>query len=155
MSRTQVRISASALKELAVTQWDFTVSLEQLLASAGLVRGPTSMPDIIRTASAVVEQSRRDDPEGLHRWLNANADALVGQQLLIASVHVQPSPGADLPRVLNDWLEGRGSATAVEAVEWLKESHPGLLRAWLLSRIDEMIAAEMAANPADGTRSAT
>ncbi len=143
------------LKEVAMTQWDFAVNLEQLLTSAGQVGGPTSMLDMMRTASAVVAQSRRDDPAGLHRWLDENADALVGQQLLIASVHVQPSPGAALPRALNDWLEGRGSETATEAVAWLKENHPGLLRAWLLSRVDEMIAAELAANPADRAGSTT
>lgn len=138
-----------------MTQWDFAVNLEQLLATAGLVTGPTSMPDIIRTASELVDRSRRHDPEGLHRWLDANADALVGQQLLIASVHVQPSPGADLPRVLGGWLDERGGATAAEAVAWLKESHPGLLRAWLLSRVDELIGAEMAVEPDGDPPSAT
>jgi hypothetical protein len=100
------------------------------------------MTEMIDAASSVVAASHAD-PGALRRWLSENAETLVGQQILVTAVHSQQSPGADLPRVLQDWVSQAGRVTAFAAVEWLKEEHPALLRAWLLTRVEDLIAAEM------------
>jgi hypothetical protein len=101
------------------------------------------MSEMIDAASSVVEASHAD-PAALRRWLSENAETLVGQQILVTAVHSQRSPSVDLPRVLREWASQGDRVTAASAVEWLKEEHPALLRAWLLTRVEDLIAAEMA-----------
>ena len=85
----------------------------------------------------------RSQPDELQRWLSDNLSALIGQQILVASVHAQSSPLVELPRVLRAWAAESNDPTAAAAVEWLKEEYPGLLRAWLLCRVEEMIDIEL------------
>lgn len=125
-------------------QWDFAANLTQLLDLAERGDGPQTMSELIAAASSVVQRSQAD-PTQLRRWLDDNAQALVGQQLLVTVVHGQESPGVELLRVLRKWVAQTDDRTAAAAVEWLKEEHPGLLRAWLLGRVEELIAAELAA----------
>jgi hypothetical protein len=127
-----------------LTQWDFTANLEQLLASVERGDGPRSMSSMIQAAAALIQRSRRNNPTGLEGWLNDNADALIGQQILIANVHAQPSPATELPRALHQWAAQGEGRTPAQAVAWLKEEYPGLLRAWLLSRVEDLIGDEMA-----------
>jgi hypothetical protein len=75
--------------------------------------------------------------------LSDNAEVLVGQQLLVASVHAQSSPAADLPRVLREWAAGADERTPAAAVAWLKEQYPALLRAWLLCKVEDLVADEL------------
>jgi hypothetical protein len=98
---------------------------------------------MIEAAEAVVRVGR-SHPTELQRWLNDNAETLIGQQILVATVHAQSSPETELPRVLRAWCAGASGSTAVEATEWLKEEYPGLLRAWLLSRVEELLDAAIA-----------
>ena len=122
-----------------VTQWDFAADLDRLLAGLRQGDGPQSMSGMVENAGALVEQARGDDPEQLARWLDDNAVPLVAQQLLIATVHAEQSPATELPHVVREWAAAR-EATAADAVAWLKEEHPGLLRAWLLGRVEELVA---------------
>jgi hypothetical protein len=99
---------------------------------------------MVQAAEVLVRRSRAEDPAGLDGWFRDNAEALVGQQLLVANVHAQLSPAADLQSVLSEWAARSENSTPAAAVAWLKEEHPGLLRAWLLSRVEELIADELA-----------
>ena len=126
-----------------MAQWDFGVEVTRLLERTEHGNGPRTMTEIIGAASSVVAASHAD-PAALRRWLSENAEALVGQQILVTAVHSQQSPGADLPRVLQAWASQAGRVPASAAVEWLKEEHPALLRAWLLTRVEDLIAAEIA-----------
>lgn len=130
-----------------MTQWDFAANLDGLLASVeGGDRGPRSMSEMVQAAATLVQRSRSQDPHGFERWCNENADALVGQQLLIANVHSEKAPSSDLPRTLRDWVAQDPTRGPTEAVAWLKENHPGLLRAWLLSRVEDLVGQEMTKN---------
>ena len=102
------------------------------------------MSQMIEAAHAIVRHGR-SDPVQVQRWMGDHAETLIGQQILVASVHGQRSPDVDLPRVLHAWAAAADpSPTAAAAMEWLKEEHPGLLRAWLLSRVEELLDAELA-----------
>jgi hypothetical protein len=100
------------------------------------------MSQMIEAAETVV-RAGRSDPAQLQRWLNDNAEVLVGQQILVSSVHAQLSAGTELPRVLRAWAAGVDLPTAAAAMDWLKEEYPALLRAWLLSRVEELLDAEL------------
>lgn len=128
-----------------MAQWDFSADVDRLLRSVETGRAPRSMSQMVEATRAVV-RADGSDPARLQAWLVANAEALVGQQLLAASVHAQPSPLTDLPRVLHEWTARADDPSAEAAVDWLKEEHPALLRAWLLARVEDLIAAEMAAD---------
>ena len=127
-----------------MTQWDFAADIEELVASVEAGGGPRSMSSMVQTAAALAERSRREDPAGLHRWFDDNAAALIGQQLLIANVHAQESAEIDLPSAVRRWAAQYEGRTPSEALAWLKEEHPGLLRAWLLSRAEGLIGEELA-----------
>ena len=45
--------------------------------------------------------------------------------------------------MLRAWAAQSDDPTAAAAIEWLKEEYPGLLRAWLLSRVEELIEHEL------------
>lgn len=69
------------------------------------------MSSMVEAAESLVRRSGNDDLDAFHRWLDANAQALVGQQLLIANVHAQQSPALKLPRVLREWVNRVGFVT--------------------------------------------
>ena len=127
-----------------MTQWDFTADVEHLLAQVEDGGAPRTMSSMVHAAYALVQRSRSADPPGLQRWLNDNAATLVGQQLLVANVHAQQDPRTALPRALDEWAARSEDRAPAAAVAWLKEEYPGLLRAWLLSRVEELIADEIA-----------
>ncbi len=126
-----------------MAHWDFAADVAGLLDKMRLGEGPRSMSQMIEAAEAVVRSGRSHSSE-LQRWLNDNAENLIGQQILVASVGAQSSPETELPRVVRAWSRGAPRRTAAEAMEWLKEEYPGLLRAWLLSRVEELLDAEIA-----------
>lgn len=126
-----------------MVQWDFSADVDRLLRLAESGQAPRSMSQMVDATRAVVRPDR-SDPARLQSWLVANAEALVGQQLLAASVHAQPSPLTDLPRVLHEWRARADDPSASAAVSWLKEEYPALLRAWLLARVEDLVAAELA-----------
>lgn len=127
-----------------MTQWDFRADVERLLALTGQEGGQSTMSGIVEMAQSLVLRGRRDDPAGLARWFNDNAEMLVAQQILISTVHAQRSPATGLPRLLHEWAARSEIQAPHAAVEWLKEEHPALLRAWLLSRVEDLIARELA-----------
>jgi len=126
-----------------VVQWDFSADLEQLVSLIDQGAGPRTMSSMAQSASSLIQRSRCDDPAGLERWFSENAEVLVAQQLLVANVHKQQSPATELPRVLREWAAHSEDQTPEAAVGWLKEEYPGLLRAWLLSRVADLIADEL------------
>jgi hypothetical protein len=125
-----------------VAEWDFAAGVGELLHQTERGAGPRSMSQMIEAAETVV-RAGRSDPAQLQRWLNDNAEVLVGQQILVSSVHAQLSAGTELPRVLRAWAAGVDLPTAAAAMDWLKEEYPALLRAWLLSRVEELLDAEL------------
>jgi hypothetical protein len=125
-----------------MTQWDFAAELDRLLDPADSSRRPESMAEIVELATALAERARTD-PQSFQAWVADNALPLIGQHLLASSVHAQPDPERDLPRTLAEWAAGVAEPSAAAAVEWLKQEHPALLRAWLLTRVEELIADEL------------
>jgi len=125
-----------------VAQWDFAGDIADLLDRTNLGDGPRSMSEMIEAAQAVVRVGR-SHPAQLQRWLNDHAETLIGQQILVASVHAQSSPETELHRVLRAWRADAPSPTGAAALEWLKEEYPGLLRAWLLSRVEQLLDAKL------------
>ena len=103
------------------------------------------MSQMIETAEMLV-RAGRSHPDQMDRWLNDNAETLIAQQILVASVHAQSSAVTKLPQVLHAWRARAEGPTAGAALDWLKEEHPALLRAWLLSRVEELLADEMNAD---------
>lgn len=100
------------------------------------------MSQMVEAVDSLLEAGR-SRPAELQGWLSENLPSLIGQQILVASVHGQSSPLVELPRVLGAWAAQSNNPTAVAAVEWLKEEYPGLLRAWLLCRVEELIGDEL------------
>ena len=129
---------------IVLTQWDFAADLGGLLALVEHGAGPRTMSSMVQEVDVIVQRSRTDDPAGLERWFNDNAETLIGQQILVASVHAQRSPAIELPRVVRAWSAQTEDPTPAAAVAWLKEEYPGLLRAWLLCRVEDLIADEIA-----------
>ena len=121
-----------------MAQWDFQADIADLLRQIQLGAGPRSMSQMVEAAHSLLEAGRAQ-PAELHCWLSDNLPALIGQQILVASVHAQSSPLVELPRVLRAWAGQSNDPTAAAAMEWLKEEYPGLLRAWLLCRVEELI----------------
>ena len=72
-----------------MAQWDFSASVEELVALSGEGRGPTSMSAMLSAAHEVVARLRARDPLALQQWLDANAEPLIAQQMLARSVHAQ------------------------------------------------------------------
>ena len=126
-----------------MAEWDFGADLEALLALTRGSEGPRTMSGMVQAATALIQRSRSEDPEGLERWFDENAEVLVCQQLLVANVHSQPSPKTDLSRALREWAAQSDDTSPAAAVAWLKEENPALLRAWLLSRVEDLIADEL------------
>ncbi len=126
-----------------MAEWDFGADLEALLALTREAEGPRTMSGMVQAATSLVQRSRSEDPEGLRHWFEENAEVLVCQQLLVANVHSQPSPRTDLPRALRQWAAQSEDQSAAAAVAWLKEENPALLRAWLLGRVEDLVADEL------------
>jgi hypothetical protein len=103
------------------------------------------MAGMLTAAREVVARLRVEDPVALHEWLDANADFLIAQQVLAASVHAQQAAGDDVRLLLRDWLDdrARGDADAGSGAAWLREEHPAILRAWLLSQVDRLVEDEI------------
>ena len=129
-----------------MAQWDFSASVEELVALSGEGRGPTSMSAMLSAAHEVVARLRARDPVALQQWLDANAEPLIAQQMLARSVHAQQDSSDQMSALLGEWLVGRtGTATGeLTAVGWLREEHPAQLRAWLLSQVDRLVEDEIA-----------
>ena len=125
-----------------MAQWDFQADIADLLRQIQLGAGPRSMSQMVEAVHSLLEAGRAQ-PAELQRWLSDNLSALIGQQILVASVHAQSSPLVELPRVLRAWAGQSNDPTAAAAMEWLKEEYPGLLRAWLLCRVEELIDDEL------------
>ena len=79
-----------------MAQWDFAGDIADLLDRTNLGDGPRSMSEMIEAAQAVVRVGR-SHPAQLQRWLNDHAETLIGQQILVASVHAQSSPETEPP----------------------------------------------------------
>ncbi len=125
-----------------MAQWDFQADIADLHRQIQLGAGPRSMSQMVEAVHSLLEAGRAQ-PAELQRWLSDNLPALIGQQILVASVHAQSSPLVELPRVLRAWAGQSNDPTAAAAMEWLKEEYPGLLRAWLLCRVEELIDDEL------------
>ena len=126
----------------ALAEWDFAADVADLLHQTERGEGPRSMAQMIEAAQTVV-RAGRSHPIELQTWLNDNAETLIGQQILVSSVHAQSSAATELPRVLRTWAASVDQPTATAAMEWLKEEYPGLLRAWLLSQVEGLLDAEL------------
>lgn len=55
------------------------------------------MSQMIEAAETVV-RAGRSNPAELQTWFNDNAETLIGQQILVSSVHAQTSAVTELPR---------------------------------------------------------
>lgn len=125
-----------------MAEWDFQADIAGLLRQIHLGAGPRSMSQMVEAVDSLLEAGR-SPPVELQGWLRDNLPNLIGQQILVASVHAQSLPLVELPRVLRAWAAESDNPTAAAAVEWLKEEYPGLLRAWLLCRVEELIDDEL------------
>ena len=79
-----------------MAQWDFAADIADLLDRTNLGEGPRSMSEMIEAAQSVLGVGR-SQPTQLQRWLNDHAETLIGQQILVASVHAQSSPEHSCP----------------------------------------------------------
>jgi hypothetical protein len=144
MTSCCVKVKAT-VAEGRMAQWDFGANVDELVALSAAGRGPSSMAGMLTAAREVVARLRAEDPVALHEWLDANADFLIAQQVLAASVHAQQAAGDDVRLLLRDWLHDRagGAADAGSGAAWLREEHPAILRAWLLSQVDRLVEDEI------------
>jgi hypothetical protein len=59
-------------------------------------------------------------------------------------VHARVDEAGRLPERLRAWASAQEERpSAADAVDWPRSEHPGLLRAWLLSRSEDLVAAEL------------
>jgi hypothetical protein len=99
----------------------------------------------------MVERARETSPQQLHGWLDENAVILIGQQLLVRSVHRQRDIAVEMTDALKRWLEEAGTTgTAAQAVSWLQREEPALMRAWMLSHLTELVERELRNVPSPG-----
>jgi hypothetical protein len=145
MTSCCVKVKAT-VSEGRMAQWDFGANVDELVALAADGRGPSSMAEMLTAAREVVARLRVEDPVALHEWLDANADLLIAQQVLAASVHAQQAAGDDVRLLLRDWLYDRAGeeADAGSGAAWLREEYPAILRAWLLGQVDRLVEDEIA-----------
>jgi hypothetical protein len=145
MTSCCVKVKAT-VSEGRMAQWDFGANVDELVALAADGRGPSSMAKMLTAAREVVARLRVEDPVALHEWLDANADLLIAQQVLAASVHAQQAAGDDVRLLLRDWLYDRAGeeADAGSGAAWLREEYPAILRAWLLGQVDRLVEDEIA-----------
>jgi hypothetical protein len=131
--------------------WDFTSNMEALLALQGSTAGWRSWDDLSDAARTMVERARETSPQQLHGWLDENAVILIGQQLLVRSVHRQRDIAVEMTDALKRWLEEAGTTgTAAQAVSWLQREEPALMRAWMLSHLTELVERELRNVPSPG-----
>jgi hypothetical protein len=144
MASCSVKVKAT-VSEGRMAQWDFCANVDELVALSSDGRGPTSMAEMLTAAREVVARLRAEDPIALHEWLDANADFIIAQQVLATSVHAQQAPSDDVSLLLRDWLYDQAGteADAPSGTAWLREEHPAILRAWLLSQVDRLVEDEI------------
>jgi hypothetical protein len=128
-----------------MAQWDFCANVDELVALSADGRGPRSMSAMLSAAREVVARLRAEDPAGLQKWLDDNADFLVAQQMLAGSVHAQQAASVQVSALLRDWSFGRTGTEpdGRSGAAWLREEHPAQLRAWLLSQVDRLVEGEI------------
>jgi hypothetical protein len=146
------------------TAWDFVAVMDTLLALQSSAEAWRRWDELHEAAETLVATARAADPEQLHSWLDAHATALVGQQLLVRSVHRDRDARSEMGSALRTWMaETEPTASAADAVAWLQREEPALLRTWLLGHLAELVDRELerlrsspkAADPAnDGQASA-
>jgi hypothetical protein len=146
------------------TAWDFVAVMDSLLALQSSADAWRRWDELHEAAETLVATARASDPEQLHSWLDAHATALVGQQLLVRSVHRDRDARSEMATALRTWMaETEPTASAEDAVAWLQREEPALLRTWLLGHLAELVDRELvwfrstpeAADPAnDGQASA-
>ncbi len=129
-----------------MAEWDFRADIDTLMGAALNGKGRQSMTETVAAADQIVTYSTAQGPGDLEKSLLHNASMLVGQQLLVLSVHSQRDILTRFRAALGQWADEGDtgdhndiSDKASPAVEWLKERYPGLLRAWLLSQIDNLV----------------
>lgn len=129
-----------------MTEWDFRADIAALMRAALDGKGPQTMSEMVAVAEQTVAYSTAQESRALDEWLHANATTLVGQQLLVYSVHSQTDVQDRFAAALREWAAANPagqqevpSDPAPAVVEWMKERHPGLLRAWLLGKIEDLV----------------
>jgi hypothetical protein len=124
---------------------DFHADITGLMERAAVGGGPQSMPDIVETARRLAE--RVDTDPAVQGWLHDNAMALIGQQLLVASVHSVGRPVEAFEDALGRCLDEHGHQHDPDAVlGCLLENAPGATRAWLVrDQLPALVAAQVAA----------
>ena len=85
-----------------MAEWDFQADIAGLLRQIQLGAGPRSMSQMVDAVDSLLEAGR-SPPVELQGWLRDNLPNLIGQQILVASVHAQSLPLVELPRVLRAW----------------------------------------------------
>jgi hypothetical protein len=138
--------------------------MDSLLALQSSADAWRRWDELHEAAETLVATARASAPEQLHSWLDAHATALVGQQLLVRSVHRDRDARSEMGSALRAWMaEREPTASAADAVAWLQREEPALLRTWLLGHLAELVDRELerlrsspkAADPAnDGQASA-
>jgi plasmid stabilization system protein ParE len=128
----------------SATPWDFEAALNELLVLQGTEAAWKRWDDLRDAAEQVVAEGKASGAGELRAWLEANAEALIGQQLLVRAVHRKRDAPADMTHVLHDWLsQASAEATASDAVAWLQREEPALMRAWMLTLLPELVGREL------------
>jgi hypothetical protein len=124
--------------------WDFVAVMDSLLALQSSADAWRRWDELHEAAETLVATARASGPEQLHSWLDAHATALVGQQLLVRSVHRDRDAGPEMDTALRAWMAEAGSTgSAADAVAWLQREEPALLRSWLLGHLTELVDREL------------
>ena len=137
-------------REGGVAEWDFCADVDAVVSLSLEGRGPLSMSETVQAAASTITRLEEQAPQALTGWLHANATVLLAQQLLVASVQSQRQVEDRLHAALTDWRQTvmdpavpTDTGGVSEAPEWLRENRPGLLRAWLLSRLPALLRSEL------------
>lgn len=124
--------------------WDFASDMDALLELQGSADAWRRWDELGEAARSLVARARETDPEQLHNWLDEHAVILIGQQLLVRSVHRERDTTTNMSDALSRWLVEAGTTrTAAEAVSWLQREEPALMRAWMLSHLTELVEREL------------
>jgi hypothetical protein len=124
--------------------WDFAAAMDDLLALQSSADGWRRWDELHQAAQSLVAEARASDARSLHEWLDEQAVLLIGQQLLVRSVHRDRDVRPEMQQALRDWrAHPGGGGSPAEAVAWLQGEQPALLRAWMLSHLPELIEREL------------
>lgn len=128
----------------SATPWDFEAAINELLVLQGTDGAWKRWDDLRDAAEQVVTKGKTSGAGGLRAWLEENAEALIGQQLLVRAVHRKRDAQADMTCVLHDWIsKAPVGATPSDAVAWLQREEPALMRAWVLTLLPELVGREL------------